>query len=73
MLLAILDYHNVFSKFFDCIHAFGARENDDDEAWEGHHRSINEVPSVDERFISYGMSCADQIAVSSPNIDAKCL
>ena len=61
----------MFSKFFDCIHAFGARENDDDEAWEGHHRFINDIPSANERFISYGMGCTDRIAASALSFDAK--
>lgn len=59
VFLAILGYHNVFSKFLDCVRAFGVKENDDDEAWEGHHRFINEIPNVEEWFVFYGNSSAD--------------
>jgi hypothetical protein len=43
VLFRILLGHKVFPEFLDCVHAFGLKLYDDDEAWEGCHRSFQIV------------------------------
>ena len=69
---AILDFHQVFAPFLDCVHSFGFRKSEDDEIWSGYRRSISKLPQAHGDFVSYGKvlcHAEDKFPSSSHYID----
>ena len=54
LMFKILSLNHVFLPFLDCIHAFGFRKNDDDEVWEGCHRTCNWDTNCAQKMLGYG-------------------
>ena len=42
IIQGVLSLHEVFAPFLDCIHSFGFKTEEDDEAWYGHRSAISD-------------------------------
>ena len=62
---AILNSHNVFAPFLDCVHLFGSKTGEDDRVWNGYRRSVRNISQGGKEGTGYGTLCM--------NLDTLCL
>lgn len=50
----ILDFHQVFALFLDCVQSFGSKKSEDEDIWNGYRRSIIQTVVKAEKYVTYG-------------------